>query len=58
MRKTNNAEIRQEIERRRLNYYEVADALDIDNTAFSRMLRKELTEEQKSRVLTAIKSID
>lgn len=53
----NNLEIRQKIEQRRLKYWEVADALGIHAGSFSRMLRKELTAEQKQKVLDAIESI-
>ena len=53
----NNIEIRQEISNRRLKYYEVADALGIHAESLSRMLRKELSEKDKKKVLDAIKSI-
>lgn len=57
MQKLNNIEIRGEIERRRLHYYEVADALGINAVTFSYWLRTELTEERKQKVLKAIESL-
>lgn len=53
----NNLEIRQKIEQRRLKYWEVADAMGIHAGSLSRMLRKELSEEQKQKVMDAIESI-
>lgn len=58
MQKINNIEIRQEIERRRLKYYEVADAIGINRCTFSVMLRKELPEDKKHEVLDAIAKIE
>jgi len=55
--KMNNLEIRELIERRRVNYYEIANQLGIDRSTLSRWLQTELTDERKTRVLKAIKSI-
>ena len=57
MRKLNNIEIREEIERRRLNYYEVAAALGINSVTLSVWLRTELTDERKEKVMKAIESL-
>lgn len=57
MQKFNNVEIRQEIERKRLHYYEVADALNINPCTLSRWLEKELSDDRKESVMNAIKNI-
>lgn len=53
----NNMEIRELIERKRLKYYEVAQALNITPFTFSVWLRDELRPERKKEVIQAIKSI-
>lgn len=53
----NNIEIREAIKRARLFGYEVAEALGISETHFSRKLRKELPADEKARVLTAIEKL-
>ena len=50
----NNIEVRQAIEKKRLKYYEVAQAIGIDACTLSKWLQKELTEERKKRVMDAI----
>lgn len=55
--KMNNLEIRELIERKRVNYYEVATALGIDRSTLSRWLQTELSDERRTRVIKAIKSI-
>ena len=55
--KLNNLEVRELIERKRVNYYEVATALGIDRSTLSRWLQTELSEERKTKVLKAIRSI-
>lgn len=52
-----NIELRNLIKERRLFHYEVADALNISDSAFSKMLRRELLGEEKERVLGAIESL-
>lgn len=52
-----NLELRLAITEARLRYYEVAQVLGISDSAFSRMLRKELTGEKRDRVLQAIKQL-
>lgn len=49
-----NLEIRTAIRKARLYGYEVAAALGMSETSFSRMLRKELADEDKERVLAVI----
>ena len=53
----NNIDIRTEIEKKRLRFYEVADEIGINTCTFSRWLQRELTEEKKKRVLDAIARI-
>lgn len=50
----NNIEIRVAIKRARLFAYEVAEALGITETYFSRKLRKELPDEEKRKILAVI----
>ena len=53
----NNMEVRQAIEKKRLRYYEVAAALNIHYTTFSRWLQAEMKPEQNQAVLNAINDI-
>jgi len=55
--KMNNLEVRELIERKRVNYYEIANELGIDRSTLSRWLQTELTDERKAKVIRAIKSI-
>ena len=50
----NNLEIRTAIRKARVYGYEVASALKMSETNFSRKLRKELPPEEKERILEAI----
>lgn len=50
----NNLEIRVAIKKARLFNYEVAEAIGMSETAFSRKLRKELQPEEKQEILAAI----
>lgn len=58
MMKLNNIEIRQEIEHKRLKYYEVARAIGITPVTLSVWLQEELTPERKERVRHAIETIE
>ena len=50
-----NVEIRDAIKRARLFNYEVADALQMHETAFSRKIsRTELDQDEKKRILSVI----
>lgn len=55
--KLNNIAVRQEIERRRLRYYEVAQALNINPCTLSRWLESDLSKEREKQIMDAIKSI-
>ena len=57
MMKMNNEEIRKQIEKKRLKYYEVARAVGINPQTFSGWLQTELTPERRERVQKAIDSI-
>ncbi len=50
-----NMEIRIEMTRHGLKQWQVANLLGVSESVFSRMLRKELSEEEKERILKAIK---
>ena len=54
MAKVNNIEIRRAITENRLYYYEVAEALGINDGNLSRKLRKELPQEEKEKILEII----
>lgn len=49
-----NIEIREKIKAAGLYMWQVADALGIQDSNFSRMLRKELSGKDRTRVLAAI----
>ena len=49
-----NIEIREKIKAAGLYMWQVADALGIQDSNFSRLLRKELSERDRARVLAAI----
>lgn len=53
----NNLEIRTAIKKARLYSYEVAAALGLSETSFSRKLRKELSEEEKEKILDVIEKL-
>lgn len=50
-------QIREAIQKKRLKYFEVAQALGVSQSEFSHMLQYELHETEKKRVLDAIKKI-
>lgn len=56
--KFNNIEVRLLIEKKRLKYYEVAQAIGIDPCTLSRWFQGELTPERKETVIRAIESIE
>lgn len=53
----NNLEIRTAIKAARLYGYEVAAALGLSETSFSRKLRKELPQGEKEKILAVIESL-
>ena len=52
-----NQKIRQAAKQANVFYYEIADRLHIQDSAFSRMLRKELPEEKIRAILTIIQDV-
>lgn len=57
MKNIENIEIRNLIKQHRLFFYEVAEKIGITEYTFSKWLRKELTAEQKQKVLFAINEL-
>lgn len=53
----NNLDIRKAIEMNNFKYWQVANKLGMTDGNFSRMLRIELTDESKDRVLNAINEL-
>lgn len=49
-----NMEIRQAIAKKRLKHYEVAKAMNVSVTYFSRLLQTELPQEKKNKILEVI----
>lgn len=52
-----NIEIRSAIDRAGLHYWQVADALGIADSTFTKWLRKELPEDKRLQVMAAIKKL-
>ena len=52
-----NLDIRAAIKKARIFNYEVAAHLGISETSFSRMLRKELSDEEKKQIFAAIEQL-
>ena len=55
--KKTNIEIRREIVFNDLKYWQVAEALGLHDSNFTRLLRKELSEDWKVKVLAAIEKL-
>ena len=55
--KLNNMEIRQAIDKRRLQYYEVAAAAGVNPSTLSRWLQFEMRPEKKAALLEVIEGI-
>ena len=51
----NNVEIRNELRKRRMFNYELAELLGVSEFTLSRKLRKELPEDEKQRILEVIR---
>ena len=51
-----NMEIRLEMTKKGLKQWQVANLLCVSESHFSRMLRKELSDDEQKRILTAIKN--
>lgn len=54
---TANVEIRNSAKEKGVKLWRVAEALGMADSAFSRKLRHELDEEEKSRVMSAIEQL-
>lgn len=52
-----NQEIRNYAKEKNVKLWEVAEAINVIDTAFSRMLRHELDDEKKNAVLAAIDNV-
>lgn len=52
-----NIDLRLAISEARLRHYEVAQVLGVSDSAFSKMLREELTGEKRDQVLKAIQQL-
>jgi len=52
-----NEDIRKEIESAGVRHWQVADAIGVSENTFIRWLRKELPDEKKAEVRSAIKKI-
>lgn len=50
----NNIEIREAIKESGFKHWQIADMIGIADTTFCRMLRRELTEDKKQEILTAM----
>lgn len=55
--KKNNLEIREAITNNKLRYWQVADKLGINDGNFSRLLRKELTNDKKAIIFKIISDL-
>lgn len=53
----NNIQIRKEIFSYNLKKWKIAELLGITDSTFSKMLRKELSKEQKNKVLAIIEKL-
>ena len=53
----NNADIRFELIKTGIKHYQAAEAIGVSAEHFSRMLRHELSDEQKARIREAISKI-
>ena len=52
-----NHDIRILLKKSRVRHYEVADAMGVDRTTFSRWLQKEMTAERKDSIREAVKKV-
>ena len=53
----NNMDIREQIAKKRLRFYEVAQVMGVHPATLTRWLRYELPPERKAEIMKAIKSI-
>ncbi len=52
-----NLKIREIMTKSRFKQYEIAEAMGLQESAFSKMLRKELNENQIEKILSAIQNL-
>lgn len=52
-----NQDIRNKMENNHIRYWQVAYAYGIDDVAFSKKLRKELSEDEKEKILNIIDNL-
>lgn len=52
----NNIEIRKAIKESGFKHWQIADIIGVADTTFCRMLRRELSEDKKQEILTAIQT--
>ncbi len=52
-----NMEVREKMRLKRIFNYEVAEAMGMSESAFSRKLRKELPQEEKMKILEVIQRL-
>jgi len=57
MIQSKNDELKKEIKKLNLKYWEVADCVGITDSTFSRWLRTPLNDDRKQRVISAIKEL-
>lgn len=53
-----NSDIRQEAQKANVKLWQIAEKLDVTDSTFSKMLRKELSAEQKQKIFTIIATIE
>lgn len=52
----NNIEIRTAIKKSGFKHWQIADMIGVADTTFCRMLRRELSEDKKQEILTAVQT--
>lgn len=52
-----NEQLRKKIKKSRIFHYEIAGALGITESAFSKLLRAEMEEQQKVKIVSAINKL-
>lgn len=57
MSKLKNIDIRSKISELGINYWEIAEKLGITDSTFSRKLRKELADDEKTKILEIISKL-
>lgn len=52
-----NNDIRQEVQKANVKLWQIAEKLGVTDSTFSKMLRKELSAEQKEKIFTIIATL-